>query len=95
MALFEISLIEIGIALLLGTALAEYAKFRKKSEKGWAWIATAGVLFLFAGSFLGVPAVDTFLTFGSYGLKDIFAVIGWLFALIGAIFVAYEVLLEK
>lgn len=95
MALFDISLIEIGIALLLGAALAEYAKFKRRSEKGWAWIATAGVLFLFAGTFVGVTPVDQFLTFGTYGLKDIFAVIGWLFALIGAIFVAYEVLLEK
>ncbi|MDI6799057.1 MAG: hypothetical protein QMD12_03655 [Candidatus Aenigmarchaeota archaeon] len=95
MVLFTAGVLELGIALLLGTALAEYAKFRHKAEKGWAWIATAGVFMLFAGAFSAVPIVDTYLTFERYGLKDVFAVIGWLFALIGTLLVAYEVLLEK
>jgi len=93
MVLFTAGVLEWGIALLLGVALAEYSKFRHKAEKGWSWIATAGVLFLFAGVF---PAtITSFLTFGAYTLGTVFEVIGWLFALIGTLFVAYEVLLEK
>jgi hypothetical protein len=93
MALFGTAFVEWGIALLLGVALAEYAKFTKKSEKGFAWLATAGVFFLFAGVFPQV--VLNYLTFGSIGLDTIFAAIGWILALIGTLFVAYEVLFEK
>ncbi|MCS7106171.1 MAG: hypothetical protein NZ942_02565 [Candidatus Aenigmarchaeota archaeon] len=93
MALFAATYIEWGIALLLGIALAEYAKFTKKSEKGFGFLATAGVFFLFAGVFPQV--VLNYLTFGAFGLDTIFAAIGWILALIGTLFVAYEVLFEK
>ena len=89
-------LIGVGVALLLGTALAEFSKFRHKSEKGWSWIALGGAWFLFAGTFtassvgslIGAPAVWA-------GIGQVFEVLGWLFALIGAVFVAYETLIVK
>ncbi|MEM5843976.1 MAG: hypothetical protein QXX07_03920 [Candidatus Aenigmatarchaeota archaeon] len=93
MALFEATYIEWGIALLLGIALAEYAKFTKKSEKGFGFLATAGVFFLFAGVFPQV--VLSYLTFGNIGLDTIFAALGWILALIGTLLIAYEVLFEK
>jgi hypothetical protein len=90
MVLFEGTL-GIGVAFLLAVALAQYAKF--KAEKGLSWLGVAAVFFLFSGAF-AVTAVGTYLTSVSI-LKDIFELLGWLFALIAAIFVAYETLLEK
>ncbi len=89
-------LVGLGVALLLGTALAEYSKFRHKSEKGWNWIALGGTWLLFAGTFSPTSALAGYI--GSAvlgGIGSIFEVLGWLFALIGAIFVAYETLVAS
>lgn len=93
MVLFE-GLIGLGIAFLLAPAIAEYAKVRKKAIKGFNWLAMSGVFFLFAGAF-------TTTLFGPGAwlesielLGPIFEVIAWILALIGTIFVAYEVLVE-
>ena len=90
-----LELVEVGLAFLAGCALANYFKF-KRAEKGLNWIALAGVWFMFAGSF------DIASTLGGYvgasawmGLEAIFEIIGWIFALIGTLFVAYQVLVEK
>lgn len=85
----------LGLALLLGVALAEWGKFRSKAEKGFNWIALAGVWFLFAGATsVGSSALAAYnLPLGPVG--DIFGIIGWIFALIGTLFAAYEVLVEK
>jgi len=90
MVLFEGTL-GVGIAFLLAVALAQYAKF--KASKGLSWLGVAAVFFLFSGAF-AVPAVTTWLSSVAI-LKEIFELLGWLFALIAAIFVAYETLLEK
>jgi hypothetical protein len=90
MAIFEGTL-GIGIAFLLAVALAQYAKF--KAEKGLKWLGVAAVFFLFAGAFTA-PAVLAYLASIAI-LGQIFELLGWLFALIAAIFVAYEALLEK
>jgi len=95
MVLFE-GVVGLGIACLLAPAIAEYAKLRSKADKGFAWVAVAGVMFLFAGTFSGATALNTYLGASIVGsLADLFAIIGWLFALIGTIFVGYEVLIEK
>jgi hypothetical protein len=92
MALFEGTL-GIGIAFLLAVALAQYAKF--KAEKGLSWLGVSAVFFLFSGAFLPAYfATGGFLNSVSV-LETIFEVLGWLFALIAAVFVAYETLLEK
>lgn len=88
-------LVGLGIAILLGVALAEYAKWRSKAERGWNWLAVAGVWFIFAGALSVVPALSATLTWGTYSVADIFSVLGWIFALVGTLLVAYEVLVEK
>lgn len=96
MALIFEGLTGLGIAAILVVALAEWGKFRMKAEKGFNWIALSGVWFLFAGTFTPGSILSAYLepanwvTFGS-----IFEVVGWIFALIGTLFAAYEVLVEK
>lgn len=95
MVLFE-GVVGLGIACLLAPAIAEYAKLRSKADKGFGWIAVAGVMFLFAGTFDGATALGTYLGAAIVdGLVALFSIIGWLFALIGTIFVGYEVLVER
>lgn len=89
-------LVGLGIACLLAPAIAEFGKFRKNAEKGFNWLAVAGVFFLFGGSFASVGALSTYLGASIVlGLADLFSIIGWIFALIGTIFVGYEVLVER
>ncbi|MEM5801830.1 MAG: hypothetical protein QXQ18_00360 [Candidatus Aenigmatarchaeota archaeon] len=95
MAVFG-GLVDLGVAILLVAALAEYFKFRGKADKGFSWLAVSGVFFVFAGTF------GTATTLGSYigsaawgGLGQLFEVLGWLFALVGTIFVAYQTLVER
>lgn len=86
----------LGLSFLLAVALAEFAKFRSKADKGFNWLATAGIWFLFAGTFISGVTLEGFLTPAIWsGLKSVFEVLGWLFALIGTLFVAYEVMVEK
>lgn len=86
----------LGVAFLLGVALAEWAKFRSKAEKGFNWIALAGVWFLFAGSFVAAPSLGAYLGATTYAsIGSIFEIVGWIFALIGTLFAAYEILVEK
>jgi len=87
---------DLGIAVLIAIVLAEYFKWRGKAPKGFNWLALGGVLFVFAGTFAGAPTMLTALLGGMWQpFADIFAILGWLFALIGTVFVAYETLLEK
>jgi len=88
----------IGLAFLLAVALAEFAKFRSRADKGFNWVALSGALFLFAGA----TSVETsgfvaeLLTAPvTKGIQNLLAALGWLTALIGTLFVAYQVLLEK
>lgn len=92
MVLFEGAL-GLGVGFLLAVAFAQYAKI--KADKGFTWLAVSGVFFLFSATF-----TDKF--FGTGGilsgigiLGTAFELVGWLFALIAAVFVAYETLLEK
>jgi len=95
MAIFE-GLIGLGIALLLAPAIAEYAKLRRKGEKGFGWVAASGVFFLFAGTFALTPTLGTYVGADVWsGVGTVFEVIGWILALIGTIFVGYEMLVEK
>ncbi len=90
------ALVDLGIVCLLAPAIAEHAKLRGKADKGFNWIAVSGVMFLFAGTFGGATALTSYLGATIVtGLADLFAIIGWLFALIGTIFVGYEVLVER
>lgn len=96
MALIVEGLTGLGIAALLIVALAEWAKFRVKAEKGFNWIALSGVWFLFAGTFMPGSILSAYFGAGSWAtFGSIFEIVGWIFALIGTLFAAYEVLIEK
>lgn len=86
----------IGVAFLLGVALAEWGKFRSKAEKGFNWIALGGVWLVFAGA-TGVASATAVFGLGDIlaTVSGIFGIVGWIFALIGTIFAAYEVLVER
>jgi len=90
MVIFEGAL-GLGIGFLLAVALAQHAKI--KSGKGMQLIAVAGVLLLLSAAW-GITAVGTYLGTQINLLKEVFELLAWLFVLIGAIFVAYETLLE-
>ncbi len=93
---FEASLVDVGIALLLAVALAQYAKFRDKAEKGFNWLAASGVFLIFAGLMPVTSTLSGFVTSGIWnGVGSVFEIIGWVFALVGTIFVGYESLVEK
>ncbi|MBU5558053.1 MAG: hypothetical protein QW751_02880 [Candidatus Aenigmatarchaeota archaeon] len=87
-----VDLVYLAIALLLAPALGEIAKIRTKADKGFAWIAAAGALYLLAAAFsvdlgaVGITAAQ--LAWGT----AIFSVIGLIAALIGAIMVVLALL---
>lgn len=87
-------LTDIGVALLLGVALAEFAKVRHKSDMGFNWLAVSGVLFLFSGTFSSAAALTSYFQAG-ISLMDVFSIIGWIVALIGTVVVAKDLLMEK
>jgi len=92
-------MVGLGIALLLAPAIAEYAKLRHKANKGFAWLAVSGVFFLFASSFAVTTTVGTWIE-GTGGttwalVGNVFEAVGWILALIGTLFVGYEIILEK
>lgn len=93
--MFDVTLVDVGIAFLLVVAFAEWAKVRRKSEKGFAWLAASGVFFLFAGTLDAAILPGLFPYLENLMLGTIFSTIGWILALIGTLFVGYETLLEK
>jgi len=88
-------LLDLGIVTLLAVALADYFKWRAKADKGFTWVALSGMFFLFAGSFVEVNVLSAQLGPGWTWLANVFEILGWLFALIGTIFIGYETLIEK
>jgi hypothetical protein len=93
--MFEVTLIDIGIAFLLAVTLAEWAKVKRKFEKGFGWLAAAGVFFLFAGTINATTLPNFYTYIEAFSVNTIFAVLGWILALIGTVFILYETLLEK
>lgn len=93
--MFEATLIDVGVAFLLAVTFAEWAKVRRKSEKGFGWLAAAGVFFLFSGTLSGIVLPGLYPYLENLMLDTIFSTIGWILALIGTLFIGYETLLEK
>jgi protein-S-isoprenylcysteine O-methyltransferase Ste14 len=96
---FDAGLMDAGVAIFILVALAQYARIRDKSEKGYNWLAAAGVILLFAGLFSVAPALGDLIG-GSQGsiwnfLESAFEIIGWIFALVGVVFIGYETIVEK
>jgi len=95
MAVFG-GLVDLGIAFLVAAVLAEYLKFRNIAKKGFNWIILAGIFFLFAGTFPIATALGGYLGKSVWdGLAHLFEILGWLFALVGTLFVVYEAFIEK
>ena len=92
--MFEATLIDVGVAFLLIIAFAEWAKIRRKSEKGFGWLAAAGVFFLFAGTRNAAIIPGLYGYLGDLWLDTLFATIGWILALVGTLFIGYETLLK-
>ena len=89
-------LVDLGIAFLLTAALAEYLKFRNVAKKGFNWIILAGVFFLFAGTFSAATTLSSYLGTSVWnGLGQLFEILGWLFGLVGTLFIVYEAFIEK
>ena len=90
-------LIDASVAIFILIALAQYAKIRDKSERGYNWLAAGGVIILFAALFSVAPAFGSAVGLSTVwnNIGDIFQIIGWLFALVGVAFVAYETVIEK
>jgi hypothetical protein len=93
---FALNLVDVGVALMFIYALAEYAKYTRAARKGFSWLALSGVFLVFAGTFGVATTLGTYLGTAVWeGLGQLFEVLGWLFALIGTVFIAYEVLVER
>jgi len=91
MAIFEPVTLSLGIGFLLAIALAEYAKWRHKAERGFSFLGLSAVFFLFAATFAS-PVATAWL--GSIvWLELAFEFIAWILALIAVIFIAYEIFL--
>ncbi|MBU5537430.1 MAG: hypothetical protein QW818_03320 [Candidatus Aenigmatarchaeota archaeon] len=90
---FESTLLDVGVAVLVVVALASFAK---QKGKGWNWLAVGGVFFLFAGTLSAATTLAGFL--GSViwgGIASLFEVVGLIFAVVGTVLVGYEALVEK
>lgn len=80
-----VDLVWLGVALLLAPALGEVAKIRARADKGFALLAIAGVMYLLAVAFSYDLGFGITTIFG-YGTM-LFAIIGFIATLIGAILV--------
>ncbi len=94
--MFGATLVDVGVGVLILVALAQYAKIRDKAEKGFNWLAASGAILLFSGLFEVAPALGNLIGSGIWsGLGSLFQIVGWIFALVGVCFVAYETIVEK
>lgn len=88
------TLLAFVIVSLLVPVFAKYAGIFGEAEKGFKFIAGAGVLYLLAHSFemttLVTAQAPDLATYGSY----LFGIIGWIFILVGALMVAYKLAME-
>ena len=78
-------LILLGVGLLLAPALAEIAKIRTKTDKGFDWLAVAGSSYLLAAAFdIGIGFnTESALSYGT----AFFSAIGLVATLIGTLLI--------
>jgi len=89
-------ILDVGIALLVVTALAEYARYRERRQQAFRLLAAAGFLFVVAGLFEN-PSTAGFSYFGGAHtiLVSIMQSLGEVVAVVSAIVLAYDVATEK
>ncbi|MEM5836510.1 MAG: hypothetical protein QW058_01985 [Candidatus Aenigmatarchaeota archaeon] len=90
MAIFEGAL-GLGVGFLLAIALAQYAKI--KLTKGWQLLVASAVLFLSVAAWSS-PAVAAYISPNIGLLREAFEIVAWLLALLGALLIVYEGLVE-
>ncbi|MBI2578917.1 MAG: hypothetical protein HYW26_04360 [Candidatus Aenigmarchaeota archaeon] len=79
----------LGVALLLITGLAEWAKYKQKRERAFKFLAGAGVLLAASAVFALTPPFGEFS--GVYnGLKNLLEMLGAVSALLAVVFLIYE-----
>jgi len=79
----------LGVALLLVTGLAEWAKYKQKRERAFKWLAGAGVLLVASAVFALAPPFGEFS--GVYrGLQSLLELLGAISALLAVVFLVYE-----
>ena len=87
--------LDAGLVLLIAVALAEYFGWRDRAPRGFTWLAIAGIWLVFAGVFPAV-GLEAYLTAEVWtGIQSVFLILGWIFALVGAVFTAYETLAAR
>ena len=90
---FETTLLDAGVAVLVVVALTSYMKMK---GRGWNLLAIGGVFFLFAGAMSAATTLGGLLGYGVWsGIASIFEVVGLVFAVIGTVLVGYEALVER
>lgn len=90
---FEATLLDAGVAVLVVVALASFAKIK---GRGWKWLAIGGVFYLFAGTMSATLTLAGLLGSGVWsGLTSIFEVVGLIFAVVGTVLIGYEALIER
>jgi len=89
--------LDIAIGVLVCLALMHYSQVvdKKKLAKAFNWIGAGTVSFILAGVFELTPYVSIWVT--QYGINygyALFAIIGWLLILVGALKILYELIAE-
>ncbi len=79
----------LGVALLLVTGLAEWAKYKQKRERAFKFLAGAGFMLVTSAVFALTPPFGEFA--GVYGgLQSLLVLLGTIFALLAVVFLIYE-----
>lgn len=90
---FEATLLDAGVAVLIVVALAAFAKMK---GRGWNWLAVGGVFFLFGGAMSAATTLSTLLGVGVWsGIASVFEVVGLIFAVVGTVLIGYDALVER
>ena len=89
--------LDIAIGVLLCMAFIQYGQLidKKKAGNAFAWIGAGAVSFILAGVFELTPYVSVWVT--QYGINygyALFAIIGWLLILVGALKILYALIAE-
>lgn len=83
-----------GIALMVGAVLAEYARYREKRQQAFRLLAASGFLLLVGGIFDVAPPLSFFA--GAHTvLVSILLTLGEVVAIVAVIVLAYDVATEK
>ena len=87
--------LDIAIGILLTVVFAHYAGFTKKITKAFRWIVAGAISYVLAGVFETTPYVTDVVSQGAtnYGF-GLFAVIGFIFVLVGTLWAMYQLLTE-